>query len=194
MPGTITPDELIGLKRSGRIIDLIDVRTPGEYESVHAEGARLVPLATLDPARVWGERQGGPDDPLYIICQSGGRSAKACSQFEAAGLGPVVNVTGGTLAWEAAGLPVVRGGSKVLPLDRQVRIVIGGFIAVCGALGALVNPVFAWLAAAGGAGLVFAGVTNICPLAMTLSRMPWNQTRTTSNLESSSCAVTPTTS
>jgi len=39
----------------------------------------------------------------------------------------------------------------------------------------LVNPAFILLSGAIGAGLVFAGVTDICGLALLLGRAPWNQ-------------------
>jgi rhodanese-related sulfurtransferase len=85
-----------------------------------------------------------------------------------------VNVEGGTLAWEAAGLPVVRG-QKVISLERQVRIV-AGFLVLVGALLAMtVHPYFAGLSAFVGAGLMFAGITDTCGMGMLLARMPWNQ-------------------
>src|SRR5690242_20136559 len=106
---TITPEELWAKRERGEPIDLIDVRTPVEYREVHAEAARLVPLDTLDPAAVMRTRDGAGDRPLYTICRSGARGRQACETFLAAGFPNVVNVEGGTLDWERAGLPVVRG-------------------------------------------------------------------------------------
>src|SRR5437868_4571728 len=106
---TITPRGLEELRRHGRPVDLIDVRTPAEYREVHAEPARLVPLDTLDPAAVIRAREGAGGEPLYLICRSGSRARQACERFVAAGYADVVNVEGGTTAWEQAGLPVVRG-------------------------------------------------------------------------------------
>src|SRR5690606_38705444 len=97
----------------------------------------------------------------------------ACEQLAAAGLN-VVNVAGGTSAWDAAGLPVVRG-QKAISLERQVRVT-AGFLALLGAVLALtVHPYFALLAAVIGAGLMVAGITDTCGMAMVLARMPWNQ-------------------
>jgi rhodanese-related sulfurtransferase len=92
----------------------------------------------------------------------------------ASGYANLVNVEGGTLAWEQAGLPVVRG-KEAISLERQVRIAAGSLVLLGTALGAFVHPAFLGLAAFVGAGLVFAGVTDSCGLGMLLARMPWNQ-------------------
>lgn len=171
--GTITPAELFELSRQDRSVDLIDVRTPAEFRTVHATPARSVPLDRLDPAAILSERGAG-GGPLYVICASGARGRKACEAFAAAGFPGVVNVEGGTKAWEAAGLPVVRGKATI-SLERQIRIIAGTLVVLGVALGAAVSPWFTGLSAFVGAGLVFAGVTDICPMAMGLARMPWNQ-------------------
>ena len=51
------------------------------------------------------------DGPTYVICQSGGRSRRACEFVDAQGLDGVeaVNVEGGTRAWIASGRETVRG-------------------------------------------------------------------------------------
>jgi rhodanese-related sulfurtransferase len=103
---SISPLELYELVRQGQSVDLIDVRTPAEFEEVHADLAVSVPLDGLDPARIAKAREAG-GQPLYLICRSGGRSQHACEQFVAAGYPNVVNVDGGTLAWLEANLPVV---------------------------------------------------------------------------------------
>lgn len=170
----IRSDELAELCKTGNKIDLIDVRTPAEFQEVHVEVARNVPLDKLDPVALMQSRNGTAQEPLYVICRSGARSQQACDKFLKAGFTNVVNVEGGTLACVQAGLPVVRG-KKAISLDRQVRITIGSLVVLGAALGWLVHPAFIGLAAFMGAGLIFAGVTDTCPLSMTLARMPWNQ-------------------
>jgi rhodanese-related sulfurtransferase len=177
---TIPPAELAG--RDG--YDLIDVRTPIEYEEVHARSARLVPLDRLDPKAVMAARRGPAEEPLFVICKSGGRSAKAVQKFQAAGFDNVISVAGGTSAWEKAGLPVARGESNVISLERQVRIAAGLLVIIGVALGYLLHPALFAMAGFVGAGLVFAGVTNTCGMGMMLARMPWNQGR----CEGSSCS------
>jgi len=171
---TITPGELEDLRRRGRAVELIDVRTPVEYREVHAEGARLMPLDALDPRVVIEGRNGKKEEPLYTICRTGSRGRQAAEMFHAAGFTNVVNVEGGTLAWEQAGLPVVRG-KKAVSLERQVRIAAGSLVVIGTALGAFVHPAFLGLSAFVGAGLVFAGVTDTCGMGMMLARMPWNR-------------------
>jgi hypothetical protein len=75
-----------------------------------------------------------------------------------------------------AGLPVNRGESKVLPLMRQVQIAVGLVSAVGAALALGVDPRFAIVPLVMGCGLLFAGVTGFCGLALLLAKMPWNKT------------------
>lgn len=171
---TITPSELGELQRAGRPIELIDVRTPAEYREVHASVARSIPLDRLDPGKVVEDRTPEADQPIYLICRSGGRSRQAAEKFLAAGFTNVASVEGGTSAWEQAGLPVVRG-RKTISLERQVRIAAGALVLLGTILGAYVHPAFLGLSAFVGAGLLFAGVTDTCGMALLLGRMPWNQ-------------------
>ena len=182
---TITPKELDALRQRGEPIELIDVRTPAEFREIHAAIARNLPLDRLDPQAIAAGRNGSADRPLYVICRSGKRADQACQQLEKAGLN-VVNVEGGTLAWDQAGLPVVRG-KKTISLERQVRIAAGSLVLLGVALGFLVHPVFFGLSAFVGAGLVFAGITDTCGMGMLLARMPWNQVKE----EASAAASTP---
>lgn len=172
---TLPPSEVARLRTAGMALDLIDVRTPVEYSAMHAEGARPVPLDRLDPAAVMASRAGPADQPVYFICQSGDRSAKAAESFQSAGFDNVLSVEGGTAAWERAGLPVVRGTRRVISLERQVRIAAGLVVLLGVGLGSFVHPAFLALCGFVGAGLVFAGVTNWCGMGMLLARMPWNQ-------------------
>lgn len=180
---TITPRQLNERKQSGAALDLIDVRTPAEFREFRVPFARSEPLDRLDPKAIIEARGSSRDQPLYVICRSGARAAKACEQFAAAGFGQVVNVEGGTLGWEQAGLPLLRG-KKTMSLERQTRIAAGSLVVIGTALGAFVNPWFLALSGFVGAGLVFAGVTDTCGMAMMLAKMPWNQ----ASPESIACA------
>lgn len=171
---TITLRELDGLRRAGKAVEVIDVRTPAEHGEVHAEGTRNIPLDRLDPEALLGSRESDAADPLDFICRSGSRAREACEDLAASGFGNAVNVEGGTEARERAGLPVVRG-RKAISLERQVRIAAGTLVLLGTTPGALVRPFFLGLPTFVGAGLVFAGVTNSCGMAMALGRMPWNR-------------------
>ena len=175
MTKTIRPQELADMRRAGRSINLIDVRTPVEYREVHVEFARNVPLDRLDAEQLARQRNGAGNEPLYVICRSGNRAQQACEKLAAAGV-EVLNVEGGTAAWDAAGLPVVRG-KKAISLERQVRIAAGLLVLAGSVLGFFVHPYWIGLAAFVGAGLVFAGVTDTCGMGLMLARMPWNQVK-----------------
>ncbi|QDV31854.1 Inner membrane protein YgaP [Planctopirus ephydatiae] len=169
---TMSPKQLHDLVQSGQSVELIDVRTPVEYREVHVDFARNVPLDQLNATELASGRNGSA--PLYVICRSGSRGKQACEKFLAAGYTNVVNVEGGTQAWDQAGLPVVRG-QKAISLERQVRIAAGLLVLVGSVLGAFVSPYWIGLSAFVGAGLTFAGITDTCGMGMILARMPWNQ-------------------
>src|SRR6476661_4749175 len=173
---SILPATFAELCKEGKKVELIDVRTPVEYQEVHVEIARNVPLGQLDVKALMQARNGSANEPLYVICRSGSRGQQACEKFLKAGFSNVVNIEGGTLACVEAGLPVVRG-KKAVSLERQVRIAAGLLVLLGALLGWLVDPAFVGLSAFVGAGLVFAGITDTCGMGMALARMPWNQCR-----------------
>lgn len=170
---TIRPQQLSEITRAGTPVELIDVRTPVEFREVHVSFARNVPLDRLDAAQFASGRKDSAQ-PLYVICRSGSRGKQACEKFLAAGYTNVVNVEGGTQAWDQAGLPVVRG-QKTMSLERQVRIAAGALVLIGAGLGTFVSPYWIGLSAFVGAGLMFAGITDTCGMGMLLARMPWNQ-------------------
>ena len=94
--------ELAALRAQGAT--LIDVRQPDEYEEFHVPGAILIPLDQL------AERvdEVPAVDRVYVICKTGGRSAKAVEFLNGNGY-DTVNVAGGSLAWVDAGQPVATG-------------------------------------------------------------------------------------
>lgn len=170
----ISIDELRRLTTSGNLLKLIDVRTPAEYAQVHAVGARSVPLDELDPTAVAVEC-GKSGDAIYVICQSGGRAAKACERLQEAGVARVYSIEGGTAAWERAGLPVERNGRNTISLERQVRISAGLLVLIGAILAWTVHPGFIAIDVFVGAGLVYAGVTDHCGMGLLLAKMPWNR-------------------
>jgi rhodanese-related sulfurtransferase len=160
---SITCRELNELCQSGRSVDLIDVRTPVEFREVHSIYARNIPL----------------------ICRSGNRSTKACEAFVAAGFTNIVNVEGGTQAWDEGGYAVTRG-KKAMSLERQVRIAAGFLVFAGTMLGFLHHQYWLAIPAFVGAGLVFAGITDTCGMGMLISKMPWNQVKDTCDTGSAS--------
>ncbi len=175
VPVAVAPRELHRALAEGAAAELLDVRTPGEFAAAHVPGARLLPLDELDAAAFLTER-GAHDKPIYVLCLSGGRARRAIEKFRRAGISGCVLVEGGTQAWMDAGLPVERGGSAGLPLMRQVQITVGFLSAAGAALALTINPWFALVPLVTGCGLLFAGLTGFCGLALVLAKMPWNKT------------------
>lgn len=169
----ISPTALAALLGTGTAPELLDVRTAPEYAAAHVPGAKLIPLDELNVGAFLAQHK--QNTPVYVLCQAGQRAAKAIEQFERAGFDDCVLVEGGTQGWIDAGLPVHRGERNVLPLMRQVQIVVGS-LSVIGALLALtVNSWFAGLPLLLGCGLVFAGISGTCGMALLLAKMPWNR-------------------
>lgn len=150
---------------------LIDVRTPGEFETVHIPGAYNVPLDLLREHR--DEIAKHLDQEVVLICRSGQRASQADETLRRAGLTNVHVLDGGMAAWEAGGMPVNRGTER-WDLERQVRLVAGLIVAVSVLVGAFV-PGVSWIAFAIGAGLTIAALTNTCAMGMLLARLPYNR-------------------
>ncbi len=115
------------------------------------------------------------DQPVYLLCRSGRRATKAAEKLAKEGFSQPIVVEGGTLAWIEASLPVTRNATKVISLERQVRIAAGAIVFTGVLLARFVNPHFIWLSGFVGAGLVFAGITDYCGMGLLLARMPWNR-------------------
>ena len=86
---------------------LLDVRESDEWVAGHAPNAQHVPMGELT-----GRIAELPDaDPLYVICRSGGRSARVVAFLAGQGY-PAVNVEGGMQSWAAQGRDVVAEGGS----------------------------------------------------------------------------------
>jgi rhodanese-related sulfurtransferase len=84
---------------------LLDVRESDEWAAGHAPGATHLPMSELT-SRI---DELPDDDPLYVVCRSGGRSARVVAYLAGQGY-PAVNVEGGMLAWAGQGREVVADG------------------------------------------------------------------------------------
>jgi rhodanese-related sulfurtransferase len=86
---------------------IIDVRSKREYVRGHLAGAQLVPTNELSAKM--GELTPYKEREVHVICAVGGRSHQVTDHLVQQGFTSVVNVTGGTKAWQRAGFPVVSG-------------------------------------------------------------------------------------
>ena len=67
---------------------------------------------------------------------------------------------------------MTRGKTKVISLERQVRIAAGAIVLTGVLLAHFVAAGFIWLSGFVGAGLIFAGVTDFCGMGLLLAKMP----------------------
>lgn len=169
MRQTITVEELLKLIDSDSTLQLIDVRSPGEYAAGHVPQALNIPLEQAD-ARIDDLGKG----KVAILCHSGSRAQMACDLLSQHHPDLLV-VQGGTQAWIQAGKPIVQAAGSRWSLERQVRLIAGLMILAGTILAVTVQPAWVYLAMFAGAGLTFAGLTNICGMALVLGKLPWNQ-------------------
>lgn len=168
---TVNPTTLNDWIKNDQAV-IVDVREQAEYASENIEKASLVPLGKICKDALPNCR----DKKLVIHCSKGGRGESACQKLltEDPEL-EIYNLEGGIEAWKSIGLPVETSGKKILPLDRQVQLAIGISVLLFSLLAYFVQPVFAFGAAFFGAGLVNAGLTGWCGLALFMAKMPWNR-------------------
>jgi rhodanese-related sulfurtransferase len=80
---------------------LIDVREPHEHAREHIEGAKLVPLSRFQSEDFSGLR----DKTAVFHCHSGGRTSANAELLSSKGFRDAYHLSGGIVAWKAAGLP-----------------------------------------------------------------------------------------
>jgi hydroxyacylglutathione hydrolase len=93
-------EKVAELANTEKDLQFVDVRRPAEHANGHAVRTLNISLDKL--SRELDRLD--PKEPTYVICQSGYRSSLATSILENAGFAKVYNVTGGTQAWQQAGL------------------------------------------------------------------------------------------
>lgn len=150
---------------------MVDVRTAGEFRTVHIPGAYNVPLDLLREHR--DEIRSHLTEQVVLVCRSGQRALQAEQALRAAGLVNVHILDGGMNSWEAGGFAVNRGAQR-WELDRQVRLLAGLIVALSVLAGVFV-PGAQWVAFVMGVGLAGAAATNTCVMGMMLAKLPYNR-------------------
>lgn len=169
---TISPQQAQSKLASGAI--LMDIREHDEFAREHIQGAVCMPLEQLNTHGLPAQT----GNCVIFCCQSGGRTQSACNQLIKLAENSEVEICvldGGLNNWKAAGLAVEENKKAPLPMMRQVQIAAGSLILLGMLLGSTVSPLFYLLATFVGAGLVFAGVSGFCGMAVLLAKMPWNK-------------------
>jgi rhodanese-related sulfurtransferase len=152
---------------------LVDVREPAEFAALHIDGAALLPLSKFDPATLPAT---SGQTKLIFQCKSGTRARQAAAR-SAAVRSELWVLDGGIEAWKQAGLPVIQAAAGGLHLDvqRQTQFTIGALVLLGTLLGAFLSPWFLVVPGFIACGLMFAGLSGACMLALLIARMPWNQ-------------------
>lgn len=192
---TISAEAFKGLDTSSGLV--LDVRTLMEHGEKHLSCEHAhAPLDTLNPRDVMLRHGLDQASPVYLVCRSGKRAAMAAEKFLAAGYTNVNVVEGGITACESCGHKVEGQASQSaakpsgmtngpITLERQVRIAAGAIAAIGAFLALTVSSGFALIPLFVGCGLIFAGVSDRCGMALVLTKAPWNR-----SCAGTSCATT----
>lgn len=168
----ISSTELRKLIESPKAPHVVDVRTPAEFETAHIAGSLNVPLDVLERHRTEIAHR-LRDDDVVLVCRSGQRSTKAQALLRNAGLDGGRVLEDGITDWEGRGFEVDRGEQR-WELERQVRLV-AGTVVLSSIVGSVAAPRLKWVAAAIGAGLTVAALTDTCAMGTALSKLPYNR-------------------
>ena len=102
----VKPAEFDAAMKNGTEYQLVDVRTPSEYEKGHLEGAQLIDfmkasfkseIDKLDRSK-----------PILLYCAVGGRSGKAAKQLSKMGFETIYDLKGGIIAWSDSNMKIVK--------------------------------------------------------------------------------------
>ncbi len=116
----VSPDRSVELVAEG--VRVIDVRTPGEFETSHLPRAENVPMNVLQQtAAAWDT-----SEPLLVYCTTGARSSEAVRLLADAGFENVYHLAAGIIAWNGElerGAEVAEMPADVTPADGPVLYV-----------------------------------------------------------------------
>ena len=100
-------------------VQILDVRTPGEYTSGHIKNTLL---ANWNDKDEFNRRISFIDKnkPVYVYCLAGGRSAAAAEKMRAMGFENVYELQGGINAWKAADKGLEGVATAKLPLSLEI--------------------------------------------------------------------------
>jgi rhodanese-related sulfurtransferase len=174
---TTTTEELKRLVAAGAA-SMVDFRSPAEFAIGHIPGSVNIPLEQIQ-SRIADI----PERRLVLICEGGKRAQLVADWLQ--GVRETTVLDGGMGSWRKAGLPTLACAPCRWSLERQVRFGAGVVVLLGSLLTTLISSHWVYLTMFVGAGLTFAGVTNVCGMAKLLAKMPWNsQIRTRSGVQS----------
>lgn len=158
-------------------ICILDVRTSAEVNATVLPGCLHIPLHELTPERLQAEieKSGKDSSVIYLLCQAGRRAEMAADQLAGKFNAELVVIEGGMNAVQQSNIPLIASAKKVISLERQIRIVAGLLVLTGVILGTWFDPAFYVLSGFVGAGLIVAGIADICLMGMLIAKAPWNK-------------------
>ncbi len=159
---------------SGEAI-LVDVREPNEFTEWRIPHAISMPLTNIDKHL---SNLAKENRKIVFQCLKGKRGEMAAlSAMEKFTDKAIYNLTGGIEAWDTFGGAIIRDTekNKTIPIFRQVLIAAGSLIILFSLLAVIGMKLGSILTLCIGGGLLFAGVTGHCAMAILLQKMPWNK-------------------
>ncbi|UKM64663.1 rhodanese-like domain-containing protein [Flavobacteriaceae bacterium GSB9] len=104
--GFIEPEQLSVVLQQDEDIQLIDVRTPKEYNELHIKGA--VNFNFYDENFAEHLIALNKEKPVYVYCRSGKRSAQSVAELKKQGFTTIYDLQGGILNWMQKGFNVTQ--------------------------------------------------------------------------------------
>lgn len=172
---TIAATDFVRL-HDGQNLCLLDVRTPAEIRNDALIPHIAIPLDQLDAKTFIAQREGlySPDQPVYVICQSGKRAQLACEKLRKLIPEELIVVEGGMNAIrQAQGL--TQTVKTPISIECQVRLAAGSLVFLSVLAGYFVHPIWFALTGSVGIGLIYAAVSDSCAMGMLISKAPWNR-------------------
>lgn len=102
----VSPQEVYNAIQADNSLQLVDVRTPEEYNVTHLKSSQNICVTTSD----FKEKVAKLDTtkPIYVYCKKGGRSAKASKILAEMGFKEIYDLQGGITNWEDKELKTVK--------------------------------------------------------------------------------------
>lgn len=149
---------------------IIDVRSEDEFSRGHIPGSQNIPLEIL-ASKIHEIKT--KEGSIYLSCQSGRRAEMARQQLEHKGITNILCIEGGYNGWKQSGLPT-NADKRGISIMRQVQIIVGLMVLI----GCAYQPLW-FLTPLAGMGMLIAGLSNTCLMAIALGKMPWNKVEPT---------------
>ena len=182
---TISPRDAYSLISKDNKVKLLDVRSALEFSQVHIKGSINIPLDMLS-----GKVQdlSVPSYSYIVLCRMGTRSPMGADMLMQSGIHGVKVMDGGITAWQKEKLPVIKGEGGV-SLERQVRIIAGGLVLFGIVMSWAVHWTFIFIPAFVSCGLIYAGITDNCLMAMLLMKLPYNKKLLKTKTGGGTCSI-----